>query len=100
MVFNLGNSSFTSTKTDTKYFPVGVLLMVTVLELPSNLLCNLHFIGFLNFGNDIVFVSKSTIPFWGTEKDCLLSCLLLNLGNPFLSLKNFVKALSRFSKLA
>ena len=49
---------------------------------------------------DLVLVSKSTMPFCGTENDCLLSCLLLNFGNPFLSLKNFVNDLSKFSKLA
>ena len=98
--FDCFSLSLVSTNMDAKYLPVGVLLMVVVFTLPSKVLCKTILIPDFNFGMNNLPPSKSTFAFCGIEKLCLLSCFDLKRGNPFLSLKKRVNALSKFSKLA
>lgn len=84
-----------STRMETKYFPVGVLLTVALRILPCNWRCRTILIPPLNFGTSNLFSDTDTAC--GQWKDWLFE-RFLKLGNPARPFKKLVYAISRLSR--
>ena len=82
----LGAITPVSNKTEAKYFPVGVRLIVMLFTFPLVLLLNLALTPSLKLVNIILPLSKSTVLYCGQTILCLEN-LLLNLGKLALPLK-------------
>src|SRR5690606_22854798 len=88
--FSCFSTSPVSQRIDTKYLPVGVLLIVACLIVPFIGLCNTISLPFLNLG--IISLSLSIFILCGMLKDCFPLPFFLNLGKSARPLKKFSKA--------